>query len=181
MAFRQESKFRTKSRMELRIYVHLVHLNNINIMRKIITILFITVILLTTSCRWGLEELPVFDEADIISINFETRWIDQNTSTFRAQELTVTEQEINDNVITLKLIVPPSSANFPEEIRNEVELGRLVMYCNISNAATIKPIGTAPVLGTIGDFSQNNIQYEVVAADGVTRKIWTIDILDFVK
>lgn len=152
-------------------------------MRKILNTLFLAVTLLTVSCRWGLDELPVFDGADIISINFETRWIDPTTNTFRVQSLNITEQEINvnNNLITVKLTVPAPSANFPEGIRNEVNLNKLVMYCSISNAATIKPVGSSPILGTIGDFSQNDIKYEVIAADGKNRKEWTIIIEEFTK
>lgn len=135
------------------------------------------------SCRWGLDELPVFDEANITSINFETRWVDPQTNSFRVQQLTVTNLAIDptENTIEFKLVVPAQSSTFPSDVRSQVALNKLVMICNISNAATIKPIGTTPVPGTIGDFSQSNLNYEVIAADGKTKKEWTIKILEFIK
>lgn len=59
---------------------------------------------------------------------------------------------------------------FTSEIRDKVTLSNLNAYCTISTAATITPIGDTPVLGKIGDFSKSDMQYEVVAADGKTKK-----------
>lgn len=152
-------------------------------MKKILIILLSFVSLHLVSCRIGLDELPVFDEADIKSVRFETRWVDSETNLFQVQELDVGNMEIDNNkaIISLSIIVPPSSANFPVEVRNTVNLNHIIMICDLSNAATSKPIGTTPKMGMFGDFSQAGLQYEVLAADGKTKKTWTIEILDFVK
>ncbi|MDP3446274.1 MAG: hypothetical protein Q8T08_25735 [Ignavibacteria bacterium] len=152
-------------------------------MKIIITILISMSLLNLASCRLGLEDLPVFDEADIISVSFETRWVDTVTGVFKAQALTVSEY-VMDNIagtISCKLTVPAASNNFPAEIHNTVVLNKLLMYCKLSNAATVKPLGNTPVMGTIGDYSQSNLQYEVTAANGKTKKIWTIIITGFIK
>lgn len=165
-------------------YSKLECLNNLmSIMKNIICNLLMIFSLLSVSCQMGLEDLPVFDEADIVSVNFETRWVDPSTNSFRVQSINIIDQDIDSdrNVITLKLSVPPPSSNFPEAVHNETSLTNLVMYCNISNAATIRPIGSSPTLGRLGDYSQHDIMYEVTAADGVHRKLWKIAISEFIK
>ena len=62
-----------------------------------------------------------------------------------------------------------------------VSLNNIVGYASISTAATIYPIDNAPRLGQRSDFSQKTYEYEVVAADGVTRKVWTLIIKDFIN
>lgn len=65
-------------------------------------------------------------------------------------------------------------SNFPESQKGAISANNLVVVLNISTAAVIKPVGSAPALGTPGDWSKAN-QYEVIAADG-TKKTWTVTV-----
>ena len=83
--------------------------------------------------------------------------------------------------VTCTITVPAVNGAFTREVRDKVALNNLNAYCTISTAATITPVGDTPVLGKIGDFSKSDMQYEVVAADGKTKKIWKLIIGGFNK
>lgn len=132
----------------------------------------------------GLDDLPSYEEADIKAFTFEYRWmVKEGTSEkLRVQKMS-TEVDINiDNAtVTCTITVPNVNGAFTQEIRDKVSLSNLNAYCTISTAATITPLGDAPVLGKIGDFSKSNMQYEVVAADGKNKKTWKLVITGFNK
>lgn len=151
-------------------------------MKKILIILISIFSLHFTSCRKGFDELPVYQDADITSMTFETRWVDPASNNLKVQALKV-DNVIIDKLaatISLRVTVPAASTNFPASIRSGVVQSKLAMYCVISNAATIKPVGSTPALGTIGDYTQTDLKYEVIAADGVTRKTWALTISSYV-
>jgi hypothetical protein len=149
-------------------------------MKKNICLLFM--LILFNSCYSGLDDLPTYSDADILSITFEMRWEDPGTHVFKVQNL------INKNLvidkdrqsISLTLEVPPVSGGFPESIRNATSLNKLILISSISTAATIAPVGNTPKMGVWGDFSQSNLKYMVTAADG-TKKEWTMVIINFEK
>lgn len=132
----------------------------------------------------GLDDLPSYEEADIKAFTFEYRWmVKEGTSEkLRVQKMS-TDVDINiDNAtVTCTITVPNVNGAFTQEIRDKVSLSNLNAYCTISTAATITPLGDAPVLGKIGDFSKSNMQYEVVAADGKNKKTWKLVITGFNK
>lgn len=132
----------------------------------------------------GLDDLPSYEEADIKAFTFEYRWmVKEGTSEkLRVQKMS-TDVDINiDNAtVTCTITVPNVNGAFTQEIRDKVSLSNLNAYCTISTAATITPLGDAPVLGKIGDFSKSNMQYEVVAADGKNKKTWKLVIAGFNK
>ncbi len=142
-------------------------------------------ILLFTSClKSGLDDLPAFEDAEITSFKFEYRWVVKNVDNdqLSVQTLDVTNTiDTENNVVDCTITVPAASDDFPTEVRDLVTESNIVGYCNISTAASLKPIGNAPKLGIIQDFSGSSFQYEVTAADGKTKKVWTINIVDFIK
>ncbi len=149
-------------------------------MKKYIGLLFM--LILFNSCYSGLDDLPTYSDADISSITFEMRWEDPATHTFKAQNLTNKDLVINKEAqtISVTLQVPAASSSFPENIRNEISLKKLILISSISTAATIAPVGHTPKMGAWGDFSQSNLKYLVTAGDG-TKKEWTISINGFEK
>lgn len=132
----------------------------------------------------GLDDLPSYEEADIKAFTFEYRWmVKEGTSEkLRVQKMS-TDVDINiDNAtVTCTITVPNVNGAFTQEIRDKVSLSNLNAYCTISTAATITPLGDAPILGKIGDFSKSNMQYEVVAADAKNKKTWKLVIAGFNK
>ncbi len=151
---------------------------------KISTTLFILFIL--SSCLTaGLEDLPVYEEAEITNFKFEYRWAEKEgiSDVLRVKPLN-TELSINGDKqeVRCKIIVPPADAQrFTETVRNNVMIDNIVGYASISTAASIKPLGNAPVLGIPGDFSQQTMHYEVIAADQKTKKTWSLIIESFDK
>lgn len=142
------------------------------------------VLLLSSCLKSGLDELPAFEDAEVTNFNFEYRWID-NSNDFG--QLRVVQLEVVSTIsegnrsIECSLTVPPENGDFTAAIRNQVELSNLVGYADISVAAILKPMGNSPELGIPGDFSQSGLEYEVLAADGKTKKVWTLNITNFIK
>lgn len=152
-------------------------------MKKVKYIFMMTLVLLCSSCLKGnLEDLPEFEEADIVDVKFDFRykdpsdvWID-GEPIVKVVSLTVENKNIDSDAgtITCSITVPESNGSFTDEIRNTVSLTNLVGKFNLSTAATIKPLEGSPVLGTPGDFS-SPCKYRVKAASGI-EKDWVIEV-----
>lgn len=141
-----------------------------------------------------LDELPAFEDAKIVNIFTEFRYndaIEKNlngspkvkfltlpvTRTFKLKE--ENPGAATDSVL-LAVTVPAASGSFTAAIREQVKTQNLVVYGNISTAATIEPLNGAPVLGTPGDFSAPR-QYQVTAADNKSSRLWTVKIVSLTK
>ncbi|KYP15993.1 hypothetical protein [Flavihumibacter sp. CACIAM 22H1] len=130
-----------------------------------------------SSClKRGLDELPTFSDTKIDRFDFEYRWNDNGT--FRVVRFNTNSTIENDN-ITVTTTVPAASGSFTSQVRNEITLSNIVGMCNISTAATIKPVDGAPELGVPGNYSKN-VSYEVTAADGRTKKRWNV-VVNLIK
>jgi len=161
-----------------------------NIMDKNIKFLIIALIAMVfTSCLTsGLEELPAFEDAEIVNVFIEHRyeesgdeWVDgANIVKFQRLDLSstiITSEESgaqNDSIVIVPS-VPKPSGSFDTEERQNVSLDNMVVYVNISTAAKIMPLDGAPVLGTPGDFTQPR-KYRVTAADGKNFRDWIVVI-----
>lgn len=146
--------------------------------------LFFACLTFSSCLKSGLEDLPSYEDADIKAFTFEYRWMvkEGESEKLRVQNMDV-DVNIDDanTTVTCNITVPEVNGVFTSEIRDKVTLSNLNAYCTISTAATITPIGDTPVLGKIGDFSKSDMQYEVVAADGKTKKTWKLIIGGFNK
>ena len=130
------------------------------------------------------DDLPVYTEAEVTAFNFEYRWTIQEGISEKLQVKTLTAQtKINqaEGLIECAITVHKVSGTFTEEVRNQVSLSKLIGYATISTAASIAPVGSAPVLGKVGDFSQSDMVYEVTAADNKNKKQWRLVITSFTK
>lgn len=156
------------------------------ILKKITYLLFALLSIGLSSClKNGLDDLPAFDQAAISNVFLEHRfydpadkWID-GSSTVKFQRLVVSKRIVAatsgtqlDSVI-ITPTVPKPTGSFTTEERLKVTLENIVVYMNISTAATISPLDGAPVLGKPGDFSSPR-KYKVMAADGKTYRDWVI-------
>lgn len=151
--------------------------------------------LFLTSCMdQGLDELPAFSDAKIVNVFTEFRYADpveKNadgsakikylnlpvTRTYKLKE--ETPGAVTDSVL-LAVSVPAASGSFTTALRDQVKTQNLVVYGNISTAASITPLSGAPVLGAPGDFSLPR-QYEITAADKKTSRVWTVKITKLSK
>jgi hypothetical protein len=148
-------------------------------MRKLIFILSILSLVMTSCIDWGLQELPVYNEAEITAFNLEHRYVVKNANDVEMMAVVTMNTDVQINkenaTITVTASVPPATTSFTEAERRKVSLESIIAYAKLSPAAKIEPIDGAPVLGTIGDFTGER-KYRVNAADGKTVKIWTIRI-----
>ena len=136
-----------------------------------------------TSClKSGLKDLPAFSQAEITKFRFEYRWFDQTAQQLMVVQIaTIATIDAASNTVNCKLTVPAASGTFTTAVRNEVTLSNIVGYADISNAATMITVGSTPQLGKVADFSKTNMQYQVTAADGNSKKVWNLVITDFIK
>lgn len=154
-------------------------------MKKFLNI-FTTLMLavLATSClERNLEELETFSGADITGLQ-GCYWRYYGTETNPGSgELEVKQVRIASGhwEVTSETETAAEAQfdiqfnqNFPKDQRPKFTTKQLMVVFNISQAAVIKPIEGAPVLGKPGDWSKPN-KYEVTAADG-TKKIWTVKL-----
>lgn len=144
---------------------------------------------LSSCLKSGLDELPAFTEAAITDVFFQYRFKDpveknpDGSEKVRIVTLSVSDKKFlkkedtgaATDSVTAVVTVPDASAFDPETERNNVTASNLVCMTNISTAAKVSGVDEAPRMGAPGDFSQPR-QYRVVAADGRTERIWTINI-----
>ena len=125
------------------------------------------------SClKYGLDELPAFEDAEITKFSFEHRAWDYEKNELKVVKIT-SSNSIDTINLTIDCLLKVTNSNIT---KYGIDLDSLVGFAEISVASSIVPVGNAPILGIPGDFSQENIQYEVIGADDKTKKIWTINI-----
>ncbi|WP_126246268.1 DUF5018-related domain-containing protein [Chitinophaga rhizosphaerae] len=129
--------------------------------------------LLSSCLKKGLDELPAFSDANITRFDFEYRWNDNGV--FRVVRFNTNAPAINGKTIQVTTTVPAAAGNFPDAERGKVTTANIVGMCDVSTAASIKPLNGAPALGAPGDYSKP-VSYEVTAADGKTRNTWTLEL-----
>lgn len=135
----------------------------------------------STSClKHGLDELEVYSENDIVSVQgVYWRWLGSEKipgsgeQQVLQKQLNVRDAKVDKEAATVdfKYQIP---SNFPKDQVSQVTASKLVVIFNISPAAVIEPVEGAPKLGAPGDWSKAN-KYKVTAADG-SAKMWTVTV-----
>ena len=149
---------------------------------KVLPIL-LSVMLLTSCLKAGLDDLPAFDDNEISNLSFEYRWIEDVGGN---DQLQVVQMDVKntidkmDSKVNTTITVPSTSKDLPGDVRRKISLKGLVAYVDISTAALISPIEGSPILGVPADWSAKEFKYKVVAANG-DEKIWTIIIDEFIN
>lgn len=142
--------------------------------------LLLTALSLSSCFKSGLEDLPAFSDANILSVSrVEYRYVSDETSPSSGQQLvknvTLSHSAAvsNENAtLTITVNVPD---NFPQAELPNLSASALVVSLNISTAARIAPIEGSATLGIPADWSKAN-KYMITAADG-TQKEWTITLI----
>lgn len=150
------------------------------------SLLFITLLsLLFTSClKDGLEEGEFSKECDVTNVKFEHRWVVEMSTPGMAElhfkEMSVAKTIDKENcTIDVVITVPKADGNYPEEQRAVTALSNLACSFEVSRAAGVKPLGNAPVLGKLGDYTQA-VTYRVISASG-EYKDWVLKVSEFKK
>ena len=127
---------------------------------------------LTTSClKNDLPELQDSTLDSISNVSFEYRWVDTtNVGSANQQILSHVAALDNQAVFSHDTIycTPTFPGSFPSKQKAKVNLNHLWAYFTIPDAAVVTPVGSAPKLGTPGDFSQP-VSYKITASSGATR------------
>lgn len=144
-----------------------------------------TMISFTSCLTNGLDDLPVYEEAEITSVStVRYRYISDEESPATGQkivkEVNMTyTSEINAEAATVKISVT-TPENFPEsELNNLSTSANLLVSVGLSTAARLTATNGSPDLGKPGDWSKPNT-YTVEAANG-KKKDWTIEIISLKK
>lgn len=162
--------------------------NNIKIeayMKKIVYFFIMICSLFFSSCLTnGLEELPVYEDADITSVvAVKYRYISDEKSPASGDYL-VKEVDLifnptidkEDEYVKIDVSLPE---NFPVSEIDKVSKSNLLVIVNVSPAARLFPVKGAPALGTPGNWENPN-KYKIQSASGIEKQ-WTIEVTDFNK
>lgn len=148
-------------------------------MKKILYICSVLLLTLTSCVSSGLEELPVYNEAEITNFNLEHRFLSTNANGIQYLEVVALGATVKIDAaaatITATPTIPAPTSAFTQNERRKVTLEKIVAYTKLSPAAKIVPLDGASVLGIPGNFTTER-QYKVTAADGTTSKVWTIKV-----
>ena len=154
-------------------------------MKKYSFLLAVLLSVLFTSClKDGLDEGELSTECNVINVKFEHRWaVEMGTPgmymlNFKEMSVVKTFNE-EQGVINVTITVPQTDGNYPAEQRIATVLSNLACSLEVSRAANVNPLGGAPVLGTLGDYSLERI-YRVTSASG-KYKDWTVIVSEFIK
>ncbi|MBR8707400.1 DUF5018-related domain-containing protein [Bacteroides pyogenes] len=151
-------------------------------MKKLVNTLFLlcAVISLSSCLKSGLEDLPEYEDAEILSVHrVEYRFISQDVSNASGQPIvkfatlthrgTVNKEE---GTVAIKVTVPNS---FPKAELPNLDASKLVVSLNLSSAARIVALEGSAQLGTPADWTKEN-RYVVTAANG-TKKEWKVSLV----
>ncbi len=152
-------------------------------MKPHIFIIFLS--MLCASCiESGLDKIEDFSNAELVNLRFEHRFVYKQASAVPGappiEQLAVvslpTTVTKDNSRIHCRITVPAAGSPgfFTAAERENVTLSAIICLANISTAATIKPVGGAPLFGKLGDFSASR-RYVVTAADGLTTKEYEIE------
>lgn len=155
-------------------------------MRFISIITALVFVILFSSClKKDLPELPLWNGAAVTNVYFEYRYLDSTNLwqgkpvvAYQTMDVTRTIDSAHGN-ISLVVTVPPVKGTFTTAERAKVTASNLWCYLDVSTAATIAPVNSAPAPGYAGDFSKPQ-QYKVTAPNG-SSQVWTLEITSFIK
>jgi hypothetical protein len=148
-------------------------------MKKIYVILILLGAVVSSCLKDGLEDLPAYDLTKITSFNLEYRFEAKNANGVSYVEVvtlpTTVVIDSESNKVTVTPSLPAANSVFTVAERSKVSLKKIIGYCSLETAASIKPIGDSPKLGVPGDWTVER-KYLVTAADGKTTREWTIKV-----
>ena len=149
------------------------------------TLIYLFTVLITafvfSSCRMGLDELPVFQDAKMTNFWFEHREVVKKTYSNGQQYEVVVFTDIKA-ACTFSIV--SETADMADckvtinkaKVTKTIDLANIVGKATISTAASVLPVASAPVLGVPGNFS-SQVSYLVTAADNKTVKTYKVTVV----
>ncbi len=148
-------------------------------MRKIYFNLILLGAVVSSCLKSGLEDLPAYNLTKITSFNMEYRFEAKNANSVSYVEIvniaTTVKIDTTTNIVTVIPTLPAANSIFTSAERQKVSLSKIIAFCSLETAASIKPVGDSPKLGVPGDWTVER-KYLVTAADGKTFREWTIKV-----
>lgn len=143
------------------------------------------IVTLFSSClKKDLPAYPLWDGTNIDNVYLEYRYngaLNYNGSPIvEYKRLTVAKTVVDaTSTINLVVTVPDANGSFTAAERDKVTQNGLIMYFDVSTAASVAPVSGSPKLGELTNLAVPQ-KYEVTAANG-TKKTWTITVTSFIK
>lgn len=155
-------------------------------MKKILyKLLSLVIVLSFSSCLdANLDELPVYEEADITSVSaVQYRYISDQKSPASGENIVEEVNlgytgDINPESATVKIKVTKPET-FPADQVNNLSKSNLVVVVTLSTAARLTPVEGSPKLGAPADWTTAH-KYVVTSASG-KKKEWTIQVVNLTK
>ncbi len=147
-------------------------------------IAFFAITILSSCIKKDLPGYPLWDGTNIDNVYLEYRYngtVNYNGAPIvEYKRLTVTKTVVEaTSIINLVVSVPAASGSFTIAERDKVTQNSLIMYFDISTAATVAALAGTPKLGELTNLTLPQ-KYEVTAANG-TKRTWTINVTAFTK
>ncbi len=155
-------------------------------MKKILYKLFLLFAVLSfSSCLdANLDELPVYEEADITSVSaVQYRYISDQKSPASGEYIIeevnlhyTVDVDSDKGTVRIKVTKPET---FPADQVNNLSKSNLVVVVTLSTAARLTPVEGSPKLGSPADWTSAH-KYIVTSASG-KKKEWTIEVVSLTK
>ena len=147
-------------------------------------LLILSVISLSSCLEGNLDELPLYEEAEIASVStVRYRYISDEKSPssdeFLVKEVDLSYTSDIDSNAGIVNIYVTISEEFPTDQLNKLSKKELVIAVALSTAARMMPTNGSPKLGIRGDWSKANTY--VVEAAGGKKKDWIIEVVSLEK
>ncbi|MCL3780965.1 hypothetical protein EMN47_11280 [Prolixibacteraceae bacterium JC049] len=139
-------------------------------MRKIILLLM--VIVGVSSCRLGLDELPLYEETEIIKAWGLKREV-VTTTVQEKERTTVVQTKLDSKMVSNEIDAENKIVSIVFE--EDVDLTNIIIAVDISRGAIIEPLEDSNKLGIVANWT-NPQKYLVTAANNDFKKEWTITI-----
>ena len=147
-------------------------------------LLVLSTISLSSCLEGNLDELPLYEEAEITSVSTVRYRYISDEKVPASDEFLVKEVDLNytsdiDSKAGTVKIYAATSAEFPADQLSKLSKSELVIAVALSTAARLTPTNDSRKLGIPGDWSKTNT-YTVEAAAG-KKKDWTIEVVSLEK
>lgn len=146
-----------------------------------LAILLILSLLFTSCLKSDLEDIQVYQDAEITSIRgmhyyYDTQTTPNGDVIFEKANISRADVKIDSKAGTIVIgKATPAQANITSFSPQKV-----VMTLNISTAATIEPIEDSATLGVEADWTAGKSnKYKVTAADG-SSKVWSVTVQSYI-
>ena len=144
---------------------------------KFTLVVLVTAMLFSSCLKEGLPKYPLFAGNAITNVYVEYRY--NSSQQYGGQPVVAYQKLVVSQVIdsahstiNVTLAVPAANGTFTSTERAKINLNNLVMYFDVTTAASMTAAAGTPKPGDVGDLSKP-LSYVVTAANG-QKRTWTV-------